>query len=1116
MTCQSCGHANGPDAKFCSECGTKLGRLCPQCASQVSPTAKFCDQCGTALASDAPSPVEVAPVPAEPDPPRVAEAERRHLTVMFCDLVGSSAMSAKLDPEELREVVRAYQQAATAVIESYGGHTAQYLGDGLLVYFGYPAAHEDDATRAVKAGLGILGAVAELGARFLDEMDVDVQVRIGVHAGLVVIGEVGGGARREDLALGDVPNVAARLQGLAEPGELVISATAHRLVEGFFDCDDLGPQPLRGIPEAMNVYAVRRESGAQTRLDTGGALTPFVGREQEIGFLRDRWNLVQDGSGQVVLLNGEAGIGKSRVTQVFQDALPTDGHKWIEARCSPYHENSAFYPIIEMIRANCGCASANTPEGQVAAIRATLTEAGSCVATDLPHIAALLNIPVTDDIARPAALPEQQKRKTIDAVLSHLLAFAAHSPVVFVVEDLHWADPSTIEFVSLLIEHAPTTKLLLILTYRPVFQPPWRPRSHVSHVTLNRLPKTQMAPMIAHVAEGKGLPDEVMEQIIARTDGVPLFVEELTKMVIETGLVQDGDDGYAADAPLAPLAIPTTLHDSLTARLDRLAPVKEVAQLGAAIGREFSYELLSSVSPMDELELRRALDQLVEAELVFPRGVGQAATFVFKHALIRDAAYQSLLKSSAQQYHRRIATAMEELFPDIARTQPEVIAHHYAEAGLHDRAVTYWLDAGSNAQDRSAMAEAREHFARGLSLLALAPEDVDRDVQELALTLGLAAALMVTGGYTEPEAASHLSRARHLAADLGRLEDLGTALLASGVAAMVRGDLQESYQYGLELLDIAERTGANTIAVSAHFMLGMATGNFGQLRKAGDHIDACLAAVDREPADSVALRYGPHPRVVMLAYRAMGKSFMGLLDAGATAQEESLDFARALDDPFTSALGLAFAAELALTLHGPARALALSDELLALTDEHPHPFWQAHGLVTKGRALVEQGAVEEGMRLLEEGSQELAETGGSSDGSILLAEGYLAVGEIDAAQTIAHEVREYIASIHEAAPDDSKGMAASRAAILEGSLFSARAEYEAAEACFRDAMSIAEKQEALTYELLAAMGIARIRQSQGRQREGRELLQRVIGHFTEGIDLLPLVSARKLQDELAA
>ncbi|MAF09883.1 hypothetical protein CMK11_05465 [Candidatus Poribacteria bacterium] len=701
-------------------------------------------------------------------------------------------------------------------------------------------------------------------------------------------------------------------------------------------------------------------------------------------------------------------------------------------------------------------------------------------------------------------------------MLSHLLAFAAREPIVFVVEDLHWADPSTLEFVTLLIEHAPTTKMLLILTYRPVFQPPWRPRSHVSHVTLNRLPKTQMAPMIAHIAEGKSLPDDVLEQILARTDGVPLFVEELTKMVIETGLVREGGEGYAVDAPLAPSAIPTTLHDSLTARLDRLAPVKEVAQLGAAIGREFAFGLLAAVSPMTEEELHAALEQLVEAELVFPRGIGRAATFVFKHALIRDAAYQSLLKSSRQQYHLRIATALQEKFHELARTQPEVVAHHYSEAGLTARAVEHWREAGDRARERSALAEAATHFARALELLSEIPEGPERDEQELPLVLGIGTTSMATEGYTTTRVGEHLARARDLAARLNRLPELGAALLGSSVAAMVRGDLTEAHGYGVELLDIADRAGHDTTLAAAHFVLGMTSGHFGRLRQATEHLETSLTLVDREPPASMIFRYGQHPRVVALGFLAQNRSLLGLLDSGARAQDQSLEYARTLNHPFTTALALGFAAEWGLILHGPDRALELAEELLALTAEHEFPFWRALGLLSKGRSLVELGTTREGMPLLHEGAAILHEGAGVTDGSMLLGEAYLIAGDIPAGLEIARDVRDYIAEIHAEAPDNPTGMFAPRAAILEGGLLASKAEYEDAERCYDEAIALARPQESLLFELLATMGIARVRQSQGRHEEGTAALQAVYDRFSEGFDLLPLVQARDLLDELRA
>lgn len=587
-------------------------------------------------------------------------------------------------------------------------------------------------------------------------------------------------------------------------------------------------------------------------------------------------------------------------------------------------------------------------------------------------------------------------------------------------------------------------------------------------------------------------------------------------MVIETGLVRDGADGYAVDGPLAPSAIPTTLHDSLTARLDRLAPVKEVAQLGAAIGREFSFELLAAVSPMDEPELRDALAELVDAEIIFPHGVGASARFVFKHALIRDAAYQSLLKSSSQQYHRRIATALEERFPEVTRAQPELVAHHYAEAGLTDRAVDHWRKAGDRARERSAMTEAQRHFERGLDLLPKLPDGIERDEIELSLTMGLGTTLMATEGYTSPTVASMCERSRELATALDRPLELGSVMLGSAVAAMLRGDLLEAHGYGVELLSIAARADLNTIHAAAHFVLGITTANFGRLREADEHLDTCIELLEAEPPESVIFAYGQHPRVVALSYRSMVAAYMGRLDYATRARNQARDYARVLAHPFTTALALGIAAQLALIFDSPENAQELCDELLAITEEHDFPFWRAHGLMAKGRLMVEQGAVQEGLTLLRESGANLELEGVSSDGSLHLVEAYLVAGEIDAGLDIVRGVRAYIAEIHRDVPDAPTGMAAPHAAILEGRLLAANAEYAEAETCFNDAIELAQPQGSLFCELLAVMGIARVRQSQGSHEEGRAALQTVYDRFTEGFDTPPLVEARALLEELSA
>ena len=617
--------------------------------------------------------------------PSVPEAERRQLTVLFCDLADSTRLARQLDPEDLREVIRTYQATCVAVIQRFAGHVAQYLGDGLLVYFGYPQAHEDDAQRAVRTGLGMLEAMGTLPTRLLRDTSVRLAVRIGIHTGLVVVGEMGSGGRHEHLALGDTPNLAARLQGLAAPNTVVISEATARLVHGYFTCHDLGTHALKGLETPVHVSQVLGESAAQSRLEAAEAtgLTPLVGREAEVTLLRERWAQSTEGLGQVVVLSGEAGIGKSRLVRVLTEQVVEAHTPRPTLRCSPYHTNSALYPVIEHLQRLLHWHRDATPDARLATLEQALQTAGLPLAEVVPLVAALLSLPVPAHYPPLTLSPQRQKQQTQEALVAWLLAEAAQQPVLAIWEDLHWADPSTLELLGLLLDQAPTARLLLVLTARPEFRPPWAPRSYVTPLTLTRLLRPQVEELVLRMTGGKPLPAEVLRQIVEKTDGIPLFVEELVKTILESGLVREEAERYVLTGPLPPLAIPTTLQDALMARLDRLAPVKAVAQLGAVLGREFSYALLRAVAPVEEATLQHGLAQLVEAELLYQRGMPPQATYLFKHALVQDAAYQSLLRSTRQQHHQRIAQVLEAHFPDICETQPELLAQHYTEAGVH-------------------------------------------------------------------------------------------------------------------------------------------------------------------------------------------------------------------------------------------------------------------------------------------------------------------------------------------------------------------------------------------------------------------------------------------------
>jgi class 3 adenylate cyclase/tetratricopeptide (TPR) repeat protein len=662
-----------------------------------------------------------------------AEGERRQLTVMFCDVVGYTPLSERSDPEELRELIRAYQQACVRVISRFEGHVAKYLGDGLLAYFGYPRAHEDDAQRSVRAGLGIVAEMRMLNQSRAEMANpvASLQVRVGIHTGLVVVGEMGAGAFREQSAIvGDTPNTAARLQEQARPDSVVISAATYQLVRGLFDCEPLGPQLLKGFSAPIQLYQVLRESDAHSRFDVAvqTGLTPLVGRDNELGILSERWERARHGEGQVVLLSGEPGIGKSRLVQAFKRAAAIESHGWLEGHCSPYYQNSALYPVVDLLQGLLHIERDDSPAAKLDKLESSIKECALPQHEYVHSLASLLSLSVPDPHFQQALTPEAQKEKTYQAIQDWLLAVAERQGLILLFEDLHWADPSTLELLGYLLEQVPTTRILLVLTHRPEFIPPWATKSHLATIILNRLPRGQAEAMVSRITV-KPLPPQVLDQIVAKTDGVPLFVEELTKTVLESGLLNEEEEHYGLTGPLPPLAIPATLQDSLMARLDRLSTAREVAQLAATLGREFSHELLAAISSLDGLELEKEIGRLIEAEVLYRRGVAPRVRYFFKHALIRDTAYESLLKSKRQQIHSRIARVMEESFPESVINQPELVAHHYAEAGLWMEAIPYWHKAGERALEQSANFEAISHFGTALKLFELVANQVEPGTQ---------------------------------------------------------------------------------------------------------------------------------------------------------------------------------------------------------------------------------------------------------------------------------------------------------------------------------------------------------------------------------------------------
>jgi TOMM system kinase/cyclase fusion protein len=1081
------------------------------------------DQAGTMLVwtgdgGALPEPAPRIPEAQQPQPrveSHAPDAERRQLTVLFCDLVDSTRLASQLDPEDWREVVRAYQETCAKVIARFEGHIAQYLGDGLLVYFGYPLAHEDDAQRSVRAGLGMVEAMAQLNTHLERERGVQLAVRLGIHTGQVVVGDVGGCPRQEQLALGDTPNLAARLQGLAAPGTVVVSAATFRLVRGYFTAQELGAHSLKGVTAPVQVYRMLGESTAQSRLDIAGpsGFTPLVGRDSEVLLLLERWAHSQDGRGQVVLFSGEPGIGKSRLVEVLREHVRSQGATQMVFRCSPYHQQSALYPMIDHLQRVLHWDSIDAPEARLEALEQALRTSRLPLGEVTPLLAALLSLPHPAHYPPLNLAPQRQRQQTHDALVAWLLEQADQQPVLTVWEDLHWADPSTLELLGLVLDQVPTARMLTVLTCRPEFHPSWASRSQLTQVTLTRLGRLQVQAMITSLTGGRALPVAVVEQVVAKTDGVPLFVEELVKMLLESGLVRQKEDQYVLTGPLPPLAIPSTLHDSLMARLDRLATGKEVAQLGATIGRTFAYELLQAVSPLDETTVQQGLRQLVEAELVYQRGAPPHATYLFKHALIQEAAYQSLLRSTRQQIHQRIAQVLEARFPDLAETQPELVAQHYTAAGSTEQAVVYWQRAGEHASDRSAYLEAISHFTTGIELLNSLPETPERTQHALTLHIALGTALQNAKGHAAPEVEHVYTQARKLCQQVGETPQLVPVLFGLWRYYVTRSQFQTARELGDTLLRLAQHADDPALAVIAHSALGATWLWLGALPAARLHIEASIAHYTPEQRRAPVFRMGFDPGVAGRTYTAMLLWLRGYPKQALVRLHEALALAHELSHPYSLAFAQFWAAWVCQVRRDVLAVHEHAEAAVALATEQGFPLWTATGTSLRGWALAMQGQGEAGMAQVRQGlaawratgaalfvpcfctwlAEVAAHLGHTEDGLQALAEAHTLVEQ--------HEERYWEAEV----------------CRLRGVLCLRQPGTPQAEAepWLRRALDIARRQEAKSLELRAALSLTRLWQQQGQRADAYDLLAPIYGWFTEGLDTADLQEAKALLDELS-
>jgi len=1041
-----------------------------------------------------------APEEAAPPAPLAEQGERRQLTVMFCDLVGSSALGQRLETEAYRRIVGAYHAQAAQAIARYAGHVAQYLGDGLLVYFGYPQAHEDDAERAVRAGREILRTLRTLNARLEAEGGVRLQARIGIHTGPVVVGDLGSGEQKETLALGDTVNVAARLEGFAEPDTVVISDATSRRVAGLFVTEDRGTPTLKGITHPIRAYRVVQPSGVTSRLDRALKLTPFVGREQELGLLLDRFAQVQEGQGQAVLLAGEAGIGKSRLVYELRERLREahTPHSWLEGRSSTHTQQSAFRPVIELVEQALRFGDELAPDEKVERLERGLADAGLELGETLPLLASLLSLRLPERYAPLEISPQLQRQKTLEALLAWVLALGEKQPLVLAVEDLHWADPSTLEWLGLLIEQCATAPVLLLLTYRPAFEPPWPSRAHRVPITLGRLKREEAQTLTMEAMPGVGASDALVDRIAKRSDGVPLFVEELAKGIAESGLDLAGSDSG--------LAIPETLHDLLMARLDRLGEAKVVAQVGAAIGREFSYVLLEAVAPMKVLALREGLGRLVDAELVYQRGLPPKAVYTFKHALVQDAAYGSLLESQRRELHGRIAAALETRFPARVEREAELLGRHCAMAGRIEDAIGHYRQAAESASQRFAQLEAIAHLSEAIRLLAtLTPSPVRRE-QEIQLQIALGSAHFSAKGGWDPGAERAYARARELCGEAGDSPELVRALVGLSLFYFERGEVRLSSELAEQAVALAKRGEEVYPQLVAHARLGI-TLLYLDTPRCHEHLERAVALYDPRLHRRLAPVWGQDWGTTARCFAAIARWIRGEIDRARSLMAETVALARA-GDPYSLSFTLATAAAQHCLLRERDEARSTAEEALAIARERGFPI--VLFLAGAYRAMAIGGP--EGIRELDLLIRRTAAARLPPivDFHAALARLCLEVGgRLDEARAAVQ------AGLDLASAVGLKGRFDASLRALRGDILVERGEVEEAERSFREALEISRRRGSTILELRAATGLARLLRDEGRRDEARALLRPVYDWFTEGLDTADLKDAKGLLEELS-
>ena len=1044
-----------------------------------------------------------------PEPPKRQDAaDRRQLTMMFCDLVDSTALTTQLDPEDMGDLLRAFQRVVATSVARFDGHVAKWTGDGASVYFGYPRAHEDDAERATRASIALIEGVA----RLRRERGVALEVRIGISTGLVVVGElIGEGEARERGVVGDTPNLASRLQSLAEPGTVVVSESTRRLLGRTFELKALGALELKGFKAPVLAWSAIREIENVMRFEASRseAMTPFVGREQEVALLVNRWRRAANGEGQVVLLSGEAGIGKSRILAALRERIGDERRLTFRYQCSPHHVNDAFYPVIGQIWRGAGFVGGEPAAARLDKLETMIVRAG-CESTEIvPYLASLLAIPTEGRYPALDMAPSEVKERTIAAMIALVVGFANTAPLLMLIEDAHWIDPTSLELLGRIVEKVQHLAVLYVVTARPEFTAPRVSRPHVTTLTLNRFERSQAVTMIDRIMSHKALPTEVLDQIISKTDGVPLFVEELTKSVLESGLLREENGAYVLACALTPLAIPSTLHDSLTARLDRLSPIKEIAQVGSAIGREFSYRLLEAVSPIGGEALQDALQQLMEAELIFGRGAPPEATYMFKHALVQDTAYISMLRGRRQRIHADIAQALKERFAE-EQHPAALIAHHFTEAGLAEQAVPHWLSAAELALSQSAPAEAEHHASAGIALIPRVAEGPGRDALELGLLVARANAMVPLKSISAPETFAALAAAKPLL-DRGIGTDLQRVSVLYGLcsASTLTARLKQALDFAHQIIEVAERQDDPTYRVVGYRQLGTLQFYAGQNREALQSLQKGNQCRDPRRQRAVGYRFGWDQGIATLSFEVLVRLSLGLLDSAARLSEQVRDELLGHDHATTVASARFSSQTWPKLVLGDLDGLEReSAELAAYCAEKKVEQIRLLASYHHAYARAMREPAAENVAALRATLEALRKSGGNAGNSIIkcnLAEALLMAGDLDGAEAVLQDgfafveqsgERYWLADLHR----------------LSGHVALKRREPDRprAEACFKKAIEIARGQEARLLELRAAVDLARLWREIGSDHDPSALLHPILAAIEGGETTRDIRNARAL------